>query len=264
MNTLEEIVYHKKKEVAVSKKKAAISQLEKQPLFERTGYSLKASLENREKTGIIAEFKRKSPSKGVINGTADVAEVTRAYTFHGAAGVSVLTDQLFFGGTFADFSAARKTDTPLLRKDFIIDEYQLFESKAMGADVILLIAACLTATEAKNLARTAKNLNLEILLELHGEGELDHVNEFIDFVGVNNRNLKTFTVDLDQSIRFADKLGRDVLKVAESGIQSVADVIYLKQAGFDGFLIGENFMKHADPSIAFADFVHELKEAKQL
>ncbi|MDB5232490.1 MAG: trpC [Chitinophagaceae bacterium] len=262
MNILEQIVGHKRNEVALNKKKLSINQLEKQSLFHRHGYSLKAGIKNKNKTGIIAEFKRQSPSKGVINDKADVAEVTKAYTDHGASGVSVLTDENFFGGSFTDFDIARQNEVPLLRKDFMIDEYQLFEAKAMGADVILLIAACLTAAETKDLARLAKSLKLEVLLEIHEEKELNNVNEYIDLVGVNNRNLKTFSVDLEQSVTLADKLGKDFLKIAESGISSLDNLFYLKRAGFDGFLIGENFMKQPDPAIAFADFVHQLK-AKQ-
>ena len=262
MNILEKIIAHKRIEVAARKEKISIQELEEKPLFSKAPTSLKASLKDNSKTGIIAEYKRKSPSKGIINGTAAVEEVVRDYTAFGASGISVLTDADFFGGDLTDLEKAAFVNVPLLRKDFTIDEYQLVEAKAYGASVILLIAACLTPEEVKHLAGTAKNLGLEVLLELHDEIELEYINHSIDLVGINNRNLKTFTVDLEQSVKLANQIGNGYIKVAESGISDVADIQYLKQYGFDGFLIGENFMKQAHPGAAFKAFAESLTAQK--
>ena len=221
--------------------------------------SLKENLLQENSTGIIAEFKRRSPSKGIINPDVDVIEVTKGYTDHGASCLSVLTDEHFFGGSNEDLIKARINEIPILRKDFIIDEYQLIEAKSIGADVILLIAACLTVAEVKRLASFAKNLGMEVLLELHAEEELGHICDETNIIGINNRNLKTFEVDIERSLRMAEKISLPKFKVAESGISSVNDILLFKQHGFDGFLIGENFMKAASPTIAFAEFVKQLK-----
>ena len=259
MNILEEIVAFKQAEVEKQKIAIRPEQLEKFGFFNEQPLSLKASLQDKNKTRIIAEFKRKSPSKGVINADADVFAVTRAYTTGGAAGLSVLTDAHFFGGSIDDLIKARINRIPILRKDFIIDEYQLIEAKAIGADVILLIAACLDKHQTRQLAKQAKALGMEVLLEIHDEHELDHICEEVDVVGVNNRNLKTFSVDLDQSIRLSEKIGNGKLTVAESGINDPADILYLAQHGFNGFLIGERFMREPDPGEAFKQFVRDLK-----
>lgn len=259
MTILEEIVIFKKLEVARKKAEVKISDLEETPLYQRCPLSLKKSLQNDNKTGIIAEFKRKSPSKGVINETADIGEVTAAYAQLGASGLSVLTDEKFFGGSAADLMKARENNIPILRKDFIIDDYQLVESKSIGTDVILLIAACLNPIEVEFLANFAKKLGLEVLLEIHDETELEHICDEVDIVGINNRDLKTFEVDFEQSLRLAEKVPVGKLKIAESGIKSVDDIILLRKHGFDGFLIGEKFMKENDPGIAFGEFVNELK-----
>ena len=258
MNILEKIIAHKKTEVANRKAAVSISELERQPLFATTTKSLKVFVKDKTKTGIIAEYKRKSPSKGIINDSATVTDVVRAYAEGGASGISVLTDTEFFGGHLADLEAATFAEVPLLRKDFTVDEYQLVEAKAYGASVILLIAACLTPEEVAQLTQTAKGLGLEVLLELHDESELAHINENVDLVGINNRNLKTFSVDLEQSVKLAGQVGNSFIKVAESGISDVANIRYLKQYGFDGFLIGETFMKQADPGVAFKAFVESL------
>ena len=260
MTILDKIIEHKKREVAEAKKRVSVAALEQSAYFRRIPFSLKSSLLDKDKTGIIAEFKRQSPSKGVINGTADVLNVTEAYTKYGASGLSVLTDENFFGGTIDDLQKARANQIPILRKDFIVDEYQIIEAKSIGADVILLIAACLTPQEVKHLAGVAKSLQLEILLELHNDEELQHVCDAIDLVGINNRNLKTFEVDVENSIRLRNQLPKDKLAIAESGIENVETVVTLKVAGFNGFLIGEHFMKHTDPAIAFADYVTKLKK----
>ncbi|MEI9944915.1 MAG: indole-3-glycerol phosphate synthase TrpC [Chitinophagaceae bacterium] len=259
MNILEEIILYKKEEVKNQKLKASVAELEKSDLFSRNTFSLKQSLLDESKTGIIAEFKRKSPSKGIINANADVVEVTKAYTENGASGLSVLTDKNFFGGDNEDLIKARVNKIPLLRKEFIIDEYQITEAKSIGADVILLIAACLSPAEVKKLAKFAKGLNLEVLLELHAEEELEHICEETELIGINNRDLKTFKVDIERSLKMAEKIPARKIKIAESGINSIEDILLFKEHGFHGFLIGENFMKQPDPTIAFADFVKTLQ-----
>ena len=259
MNILEQIIEYKKEEVKRKKSKVKTADLEKRKLFSRTILPLKDFLLDRSRTGIIAEFKRRSPSKGIINPDVDVIEVTRGYAENGASCLSVLTDEHFFGGSDDDLIKARINEIPILRKDFVIDEYQLIEARSIGADVILLIAACLTAAEVKRLASFAKNLGLEVLLELHAEEELVHICEETNIIGINNRNLKTFDVDIERSLRMAEKIPFPKFKVAESGISSINDILLFKQHGFDGFLIGENFMKATNPTIAFAEFVKQLK-----
>lgn len=258
MNILQQIIAHKKNEVAQAKATVGVQQLREQAGYNRPRLSLQQSLLDTTKTGIIAEFKRRSPSKGIINATATVKEVTNAYTQFGASGLSVLTDEQFFGGTTTDLLAARCNNIPILRKDFIVDSYQLEEAKAMGADVILLIAACLSVQEVNDLAVYAKAMGLEVLLEIHNEAELEHIGTAIDMVGVNNRDLKTFTVDIERSIALAQQIPSDKIKIAESGIDSMATVHLLRQQGFQGFLIGEQFMKQENPGKAFKEFVGEL------
>ena len=259
MNILDKIIARKKDEVAAAKRQVSIQMLEKEKFFSARTHSLKQSLLDQVKTGIIAEFKRKSPSKGVINASASVEKVTSSYNSYGASAISVLTDEQFFGGSLNDLVAATINDIPLLRKDFMIDEYQLVEAKAYGASVILLIAACLNPTEVRQLAATAKSLGLEVLLEIHNDVELGHICDEVDLVGVNNRNLKTFEVSINTSLALINKIPKDKPAIAESGISNVETIVTLRNSGFKGFLIGENFMKQADPSIAFADFVNQLK-----
>lgn len=263
MNILDTIIAHKRTEVAERKAGTPASDLEKKDLFNRPVLSLKEFLLDDARTGIIAEFKRRSPSKGLINGNADVVSVTGAYAKH-ASGLSVLTDEQFFGGATADLIAARVNQVPILRKDFIIDEYQIIEARAMGADVILLIAACLTPAEVKRLATFATQLGLEVLLELHDEEELAHICDETVLVGINNRNLKTFKVDIERSLAMAKRIPGNRVKIAESGISSVDNILLFRNNGFRGFLIGENFMKESDPAIAFENFVQELKAASAL
>lgn len=260
MNILDLIIARKKEEVAVQKELVAESVLKQMPFYKAPALSMASYLTMPGKTGIIAEFKRKSPSKGIINDTATVKDVTAAYSEHGASGLSVLTDADFFGGSLQDLTAATVHETPILRKDFMIDPYQIIEAKAHGAEVILLIAACLTPTQVKHLAAVAKDTGLEVLLEIHTKAELDHVCDNVDMVGINNRNLKTFEVDLAHSIALAKMLPAHLPKIAESGISDVSTIIELKKEGFDGFLIGENFMKTPDPAAAFAAFVADLKK----
>lgn len=258
MNILEKIIARKRIEVASRKQEWPAAQLEKGRYFTKPVLSMRASLLHDKKTGIIAEYKRRSPSKGVINDRDSVEAVTRAYANYGASGISVLTDTEFFGGSLDDLLSAVDNNVPLLRKDFVIDEYQILEAKAFGADTILLIAACLSKDEVRDLARFARSLELEVLLELHDESELDHIAPGIELVGVNNRNLKTFEVDLEHSVKMSALIGDGVVKVAESGINDVANIRYLKEHGFRGFLIGEYFMKQASPMTAFKDFTYAL------
>ena len=258
MNILETIIAEKRNEVDRRKAEMPLVELEKQRFFSRPTLSLKASVLDPKKTGIIAEYKRKSPSKGIINNRDSVEAVTRAYRAFGASGISVLTDQPFFGGSLDDLVTARDNGIPILRKDFMIDEYQIAEAKAYGADVILLIAASLTPQEVKTLSIAAKQLSLEVLLELHDETELDRICDTVDLVGINNRNLKTFEVNLEQSVKLASKIDSRFVKIAESGIHDVKDIHYLKQHGFQGFLIGEHFMKQQSPMEAFKDFTYAL------
>lgn len=259
MNILDTIIAHKKIEVATRKAKASIKNLESRQGFAIPVRSLSNSLLKESSTGIIAEFKRKSPSKGFIKQDADVNVITTAYTQHGAACLSVLTDEEFFGGSNEDLMQARRNDIPILRKDFIIDEYQIVEAKSIGADVILLIAACLTPAEVKHLAGFANALGLETILELHAEEELEHICDATNIVGINNRDLKTFSVDIERSLRMAEKLPASKIKIAESGIDKIEDILLFKQNGFKGFLIGEYFMKQANTALAFEEFVKQLK-----
>jgi indole-3-glycerol phosphate synthase len=260
MNILDTIVVYKRGEVKRRKSSVKIADLEKSDFFNRPTFSLKDFLLNQEKTGIIAEFKRKSPSKGIINESADILEVTKGYADNGASCLSVMTDEHFFGGSDADLIKARVNQIPILRKEFIIDEYQVLEAKSIGADVILLIAACLTVAEVKHLAAFARKLGLEVLLEVHDEQELGCICDETEIIGINNRNLKTFVVDIDRSLQMAEKIPAGKIKVAESGISSPENIILFKENGFHGFLVGENFMKETNPTIAFARFVNQLKQ----
>ena len=258
MNILDAIIAQKRKEVEERKAAVSVAELEGRPFFGRQTLSPAVYLRDAARTGIIAEFKRRSPSKGIINDRVSAADVTKGYTTAGASCLSVLTDGPFFGGCAEDLAAARGNEIPVLRKDFIIDEYQIVEAKAMGADMILLIAACLSPSEVHRLAGFAISLGLEPLLEIHGEDELDHICAATRLVGVNNRDLKTFTVDVERSIRLGRRLPAGRLLIAESGIDKVETIRYMREAGFEGFLMGEYFMKQADPAVAFASFVKQL------
>lgn len=262
MTILDKIIAEKYLEVEDNKNLVSTRQLEKRKGFLRTPISLKEALTRQGSSGIIAEFKRKSPSKGIINNKASVEEVTTGYMNANAAGLSILTDRPFFGGSPIDVIAARELNSiPILRKDFIVDEYQIIEAKAMGADVILLIAAALEEDEIKKMARCAKSLGLEILFEVHTRQELDMVIDEVDMVGINNRNLKDFKVDLEHSLKLAEALPNQFVKVSESGIDSVDTIKMLKSHGFQGFLIGENFMKTDNPGEACKEFINQLKIA---
>ncbi len=257
-NILHKIVANKKQEVAIQKQQVSIDELEEQIQNVKAVDSFRQSLEDSP-TGIISEFKRKSPSRGWIFRDAKIESVIPLYERNGAAAISVLTDTEFFGGTFEDFrKAAELTETPLLRKDFMVDEYQIYQAKAMGASAVLLIASALTVSETFRFAEKATELHLDVLLEIHNEKELDHINAYIDVVGVNNRNLNTFVTDVQISFDLSDKIPSDFLKISESGISRPETVIELRQAGFKGFLMGENFMKTENPGKALEEFIEKL------
>jgi indole-3-glycerol phosphate synthase len=260
MNILDKIVLNKRAEVASAKKDTSIKELESSVLFDRTTYSFKEFLTAPDRTGIIAEFKRRSPSKGIINDQAGVEAVTTAYAAAGASALSVLTDKDFFMGTKTDLYKARQVNQiPILRKDFMIDEFQVIEAKSLGADIILLIAAILTPTEIDTLAKLAKSLGLNVLLEVHNLEELERsIHPDLDAIGINNRNLADFSVSVETSYKLAEHIPPDFMKISESAISDPDTIKGLKKAGFNGFLIGENFMKQADPGAAMAGFVKAL------
>ncbi len=259
MNILNSIITDKKREVILKKLIIPISQLENSVLFERKTISLSNNLRN-SKSGIIAEHKRRSPSKLNINNSFTVEEVVKGYKNAGVCGISVLTDGKYFGGSLDDLLLARASvNIPLLRKEFIVDEYQILEAKAYGADLILLIAAVLTRKEIKHLSEFAKALNLEVLLEVHNLEELKKsIMSSLDMIGVNNRNLKTFEVSLDFSKQLANEIPNDFVKVSESGISSVSAIQELKPFGYKGFLIGENFMNTDNAGFAASEFIKNL------
>ncbi|MGD1892665.1 MAG: indole-3-glycerol phosphate synthase TrpC [Cyclobacteriaceae bacterium] len=264
MSILDIIVARKKEEVAERKTRMRPVELETSPFFQQPTHSLSQALRNAN-PGIIAEFKRKSPSKGVINGQADVAETTQGYVKAGAAALSVLTDVDFFGGSDGNLCIARaRNQVPILRKDFTIDEYQITEAKALGADAILLIAAILPPPRVLALAQHAHQLGLEVLLEVHNETELrqtalsETISPFVDVVGVNNRDLNTFETTIDTSIQLAELMPENLVKISESGINDSASIRTLMNHGYQGFLIGEYFMKQPNPAQACADFIQQL------
>lgn len=261
MNILDRIIIDKRREVILKKSIIPVSQLEASVFFEKRTISLSANLKNSN-SGIIAEHKRRSPSKAEINYGFTVEEVVKGYENAGACGISVLTDGKYFGGSLDDLLLARASvDIPLLRKEFIVDEYQIIEAKAHGADLILLIAAVLTREEIKNLSEFAKGLGLEVLLEVHNLEELEKsIMPTLDMIGVNNRNLKTFEVSLDFSKQLADKIPNDFVKVSESGISSTEAINELKPFGYKGFLVGENFMKTANAGKAASEFIANLNK----
>lgn len=257
---LEKIIETKRKEVGQLKESTSIIEIEKQIEQRKYYTSFKKHIQQSE-TGIIAEFKRKSPSKDWIFKDAKVQNIIPYYSLAGAAAISVLTDSYFFGGCLSDLEmSAKLTTTPILRKDFIVDELQIFQACASGASAILLIAAALTPKEVETFTKRAKELKLEVLLEIHNEEELKHINSLIDVVGVNNRNLKTFVTDIETSTNLYDKIPNDFVKISESGISSIDAVVRLRKVGYDGFLIGESFMKTDNPGHALSTFIHRIKE----
>lgn len=263
-NILDEIIACKRREVVEQTLRAPVAQLERSAYFRRSTRSLSDELRRTDRLGIIAEIKRRSPSKGMLNPDISVETVAAGYIQAGASAISVLTDFEYFGGTSEDLIMARGAhESPILRKDFIVDEYQLIEAKSIGADAILLIAAALTPQEVRSLASTARSLGLESLLEVHSEEELQsHGCDEVDAIGVNSRDLRTFVVDIGVAERIIEQIPNHVVAVAESGITEADDLIRLRRAGYHGFLIGEAFMRQSRPEDAcrlFIEAVHRLQ-----
>lgn len=258
---LEEICLNKQKELFEAKQQCPPQQLYRQveKIMETDQPLSLAEALNQSSTGIIAEFKRRSPSKGNINVSAQPTEITPSYEKAGATAVSILTDNKYFGGSLTDLCNSRPLlGIPILRKDFTIDEYQIFEAKAAGANAILLIAACLTRQQCNDLAHIARQLGLDTLLEIHCAEETDHINPYINIVGVNNRNLHIFKTDINTSFQLADKLPDNITKISESGLSDPKDVLALKQCGYKGFLMGETFMKTTNPAETLSNFIKKL------
>lgn len=259
MDILEKIVLHKKKEVTLLKQQFSTKDFENSLYFERKTFSLQKRIQDPNSHGIIAEFKRKSPSKGVINDFSKPEDVIPLYKEAGVAGVSILTDFNFFGGSVDDVLSVRPlVDIPILRKEFIVDEFQIIQAKAIGSDAILLIAECLTKEEVATFSKCAQSLNLEVLLEIHSEKMLDKINNHLNIIGVNNRNLKTFKVNITQSLELFSKIPIKFAKISESGVSDLSEIRTLQKVGFDGFLIGENFMKTQNPGEACINFIKNI------
>lgn len=262
MSILDEIIAHKITEVAQRKELKPLKLLENSIYFNTPVVSMKAYLQRADKVGVIAEIKRKSPGAGMIHEFIDVEQLSIGYMQAGASALSVLSDTNYFGGTNEDVTTARKYNyCPILRKDFTVDEYQIIEARSIGADCILLIAAALSVEKSKALAKLAKELGLEVLLETRDAQEInDYTNEYIDLVGVNNRNLHNFKTSIQTSIELADTIPAGFVKVSESGITTAEDIIMLKKAGYAGYLIGGHFMKHAHPEDACAQLIKEVQQ----
>jgi indole-3-glycerol phosphate synthase len=261
MNILEKIVAHKWDEINELKALYPLKLLERSIYFSSPTVSLSKYLKREDKSGIIAEFKRQSPSRGVINAYAGVEDTSIGYMRAGASALSVLTDTHFFGGSNSDLKTARKFNfCPILRKEFIIDEYQIYEARSIGADAVLLIAEILKPDEVKKLARLAKSLDLEVVCEVHSGNQLEKITDDVDLIGVNNRNLDTFEVDINTSFELLRHIPDGKMKISESGISRPETVFELKKAGFNGFLIGENFMQSPHPGKACARFIKEIRK----
>ena len=259
MNILDTIVERKRVEVRERKQSHPLSRLGSYKHYWRKTNAVSLP-EPGKKPGIIAEFKRRSPSKGQINEAADPVEVAAAYESAGVAAMSILTDQDFFGGSLTDLLGVREAnpDLVLLRKDFIIDPYQLHEASAYGADMVLLIASILDQREVEELALEAAALGLQVLFEVHDRQELEKYHKSIRFVGVNNRDLKSFQVDTGRSLELLPSMPSGVVPVSESGLSDPEEVRKLRSAGFCLFLMGENFMKEGDPGLACKSFIGKL------
>ena len=259
MNILDRIVEAKKKETWARKKNCPVQVLERSAFFDKPVISFFDSL-NKKEPSVIAEFKRRSPSKGVINNKAEIEQVASGYFSAGVSAMSVLTDSGFFGGSEEDLEkVVRLSLLPVLRKEFIIDEYQVIESKAIGASAILLIGAILSKSESKKLSSLAKSIGLEVLFEIHDESDLEKMDTEVRIAGVNNRDLKSFDINMDNSLRLLNMIPPECLKVAESGFRTVNDVMEMYSHGYDAFLIGERFMRSDDPSESAAEFMKNLK-----
>lgn len=260
MNTLDKIILEKRKFVSEQKELFPIKLLEKSIFYNSKTVSLKEYILRKDKHGIIAEIKKSSPSEGVLNAHVDIVKTSIGYMQAGASAISVLTDAPFFGGKNDDLTTVRKNNyCPVLRKDFIVHEYQIIEARSIGADAILLMACVLTMEEIKRFSDLARSLGLEVLLEIHSKHECDKISEFNNIIGVNNRNLSSMNINLQNSNDLLPYIKYAEVKVSESGIRTPNDVIMLKQLGFDGFLIGTQFMKSSRPHLAFKQFMDELK-----
>ncbi len=265
MNILQEIKKHKLLEVEERKSLYPVKLLERSIYYQAHPVSLKKYLMRKDLMGIIAEFKRKSPSKGIINQYAEAASTCHGYMQAGASALSVLTDEKYFGGSADDLRAARKFNyCPILRKDFIVDEYQIVEARSMGADVVLLIAEMLEKKEIQKLSKFAVSLGLEVLLEFHSKEELKKLNKNVHHAGVNNRDLKTFEVNMKTAYELANLIPDDFVKISESGIEEATTVFALKKAGYKGFLIGEFFMRQADPAAACDRFIQSVRNYEKV
>lgn len=266
MDILEKIVAHKRKEVARRQARYPVKLLEESIYFHTPVVSLVKYISRPDLSGIIAEIKRKSPSRGDINPYVSVERVSIGYMQAGASALSILTDEHFFGGSNADLTLARQMNyCPILRKEFVIDEYQILEARSIGADAILLIAACLYPAELRQLAAFAHSIGLQVLMEVHDRNELDRgLNEHVDLVGVNNRNLKDFSVNIQTALDLAPHIPEEFVKVAESGIEQPAQVLDLQEAGFEGFLMGQRFMEASEPEKACARFIEQLTQLQNL
>jgi indole-3-glycerol phosphate synthase len=256
MNILDTIIEHKRVEVQIRKQKCPLSTLQTFPFYGRKT-NIVHGREFEAKPGIIAEFKRMSPSRGPINMEADPVDVAGGYRAAGVAAMSILTDRDFFGGSFRDLKLVRESypDLVLLRKDFIIDRYQLHEASAYGADMVLLIAAILDPGEIEELSLEAASLGMNILFEVHSAGELEKYHPDIQYVGVNNRDLKTFKVDTGKSLELINRMPVGIVPVSESGLGDPREIKVLHDAGFRLFLMGETFMKETDPGAACKRYV---------
>jgi indole-3-glycerol phosphate synthase len=259
MGILENIIVDKQREILLKKGIISVSQLEKSTLFNEKTISLSKRL-RESSSGIITEHKRRSPSKPIINNSFSVEDVVVGYQNAGACGISVLTDGKYFGGSLDDLILTKATtNIPILRKDFVVDPYQIIESKAYGADVILLIAAVLNREQIKMLSELAQNLGMEVLLEVHDSIELENsIMPSINMIGVNNRNLKTFEVDIEISRKLSALIPNEFVKISESGIDHINTVRELRHHGYRGFLMGEHFMKTENPGKNAGDFIQNL------
>ena len=263
MNILEEIVAHKHRETTECRELVPVKKLERSEAFNVPVVSLVSYLKRPDKVGIIAEIKRRSPSEGMLNEYISVEQLSIGYMQAGASALSILTDAKYFGGTNDDLTMARRFNyCPVLRKDFIVDEYQVIEARAIGADAILLIAGVLNEKEIAQMAALASSLGLEVVLEIHHGDELPSSLENIDILGVNNRNLTDFTTDVNRSFEIAEKLPvNGLVRISESGLGDAETILELKKTGFQGFLIGEKFMRNSRPEAVCAALVQKLQNA---
>lgn len=265
MQILDKIIARKRQEVAGRRERYPVRLLEESLYYQGPTVSLSHYVRRKDKSGIIAEFKRRSPSQQNINLYAEVEQVSIGYMQAGASALSILTDEHFFGGSNQDLQQARRFNyCPILRKDFVIDEYQIVEARSIGADAVLLIAACLTAEEVDRLARFARSLDLEVLLEVHDRSELDKLSPAVNAVGVNNRNLQNFEVSLQTSFELAAHIPAEMVRISESGIEDPQSIVDLRQAGFDGFLIGTYFMRDSQPAQRCREFIQRVDRLEQL